>query len=341
MGKDRTLEIIKTEIEKLKSIEYPCDNSQQATGFFNALDRMTDFLSTLESETTYDTQQYTPRPSVGIEDVARVQFASHAKVFDKKRKAVFNWEQFKEVAGIFYGFGKKDHSDTIESEKPSTKDAMKKLDEKIALVKERGTWEGVDVDKYMDEVRGREPEKPINQEDELNGEIKKFVAEYGYERSEDILLIAIVARHFAEWGYLRAAEKYNEIEYNRQRAEEDTPNDLEEAAKKHSCYDEDCEGAWYEPIVRNGFIAGAKWQKEQMISALKNDGDLPIEFIDKFHEIDRTAFQNGQANMKEQMMKEAVEGVLVDNVDGTQEICLHGNRYGEKVHIIIVKEDEK
>ena len=50
MGKDRTLEIIKTEIERLKSIEYPCDNSQQATGFFNALDIMTDFLSTLESE---------------------------------------------------------------------------------------------------------------------------------------------------------------------------------------------------------------------------------------------------------------------------------------------------
>lgn len=37
-----------------------------------------------------------------------------------------------------------------------------------------------------------------------------------------------IARHFAQWGYLRAAEKYNEIEYNRQRAEESVPNDLEE-----------------------------------------------------------------------------------------------------------------
>ena len=157
MGKDRTLEIIKTEVESLKSIEYPCDNSQQATGFFNALDRMTDFLDTLESETTYDAQQYTPRPSVSIEDVARVQFASHAKVFDKKRKAVFDWEQFKEVAGIFYCFGKKDHSDTLDSE------------------------------------------KPMNQDEDLNEEIKRFVAEYGYERSDDILLIAIVARHFTEW----------------------------------------------------------------------------------------------------------------------------------------------
>ena len=98
---------IKAEIESLKSIEYPCDNSQQATGFFNALDRMTDFL------------------------------------------------------------------DTLESEKPMNQDdAMKELDEKIALVKERGTWEGVDVDKYMDEVRGREPEKPCHTVEEWMEHIK-------------------------------------------------------------------------------------------------------------------------------------------------------------------------
>ena len=43
------------------------------------------------------------------------------------------------------------------------------------------------------------------------------------------------------------------------------PEELEEAAKKHSCYDEDCENTFYEPIVRNAFIAGAEWgrKKEQ------------------------------------------------------------------------------
>lgn len=45
-----------------------------------------------------------------------------------------------------------------------------------------------------------ESEKPMNQDEELNEEIKRFAAEYDCERSEDILLIAIVARHFAEWG---------------------------------------------------------------------------------------------------------------------------------------------
>ena len=44
------IEQIKAKIEWLKSIEYPCDNSQQATGFCDALDRMTDFLPTLEEK---------------------------------------------------------------------------------------------------------------------------------------------------------------------------------------------------------------------------------------------------------------------------------------------------
>ena len=67
------------------------------------------FIDSLPEETSciYDTNELTPTPSVNIEDVARVQFASHAHVFDRKRKAVFDWEQFKEVVGIFYGFGKK------------------------------------------------------------------------------------------------------------------------------------------------------------------------------------------------------------------------------------------
>ena len=40
-------------------------------------------------------------------------------------------------------------------------------------------------------------EEPDN--DDLNEEIKKLIEKYGYERGGDRLLIAIVARHFAEW----------------------------------------------------------------------------------------------------------------------------------------------
>ena len=114
-----TIEKIKAEIERLKGICLSQTKANPGQTFpfimeMTGYDKLLSFLDTLESETTSDTRQCTPRPSVDIEDVARVQFAAHAKVFDKKRIAIFDWEQFKEVAGIFYGFGKKD---TLESKK--------------------------------------------------------------------------------------------------------------------------------------------------------------------------------------------------------------------------------
>ena len=47
--------------------------------------------------------------------------------------------------------------------------------------------------KIVDSLQQEQPSE------DLNDEIKKFIEEYGYERGEDKLLIAIVARHFAEW----------------------------------------------------------------------------------------------------------------------------------------------
>lgn len=176
-----------------------------------------------------------------------------------------------------------------EPEKPvNPEDAMKELDEKIALVKQRGTWDGVDVDKYMDEMRGREPEKPMNQDEELNEEIKRFAAEYDYERSEDILLIAIVARHFAQWGAEHAKIDVTDFckpidpgiaqciaDHSWEMLGEDekpVPNGLEEAAneyanKHYSEWDEswdDYNGHNIEPEndklqLMDAFIAGAKW----------------------------------------------------------------------------------
>lgn len=88
---------------------------------------------------------------------------------------------------------------TLESEKPmNPADAMKELDEKIALVKRKGTWDGVDVDKYMDEVRGREPEKPID----LVEEVKRYYSdnfEYISSDQPTLSILTNVARHFAQW----------------------------------------------------------------------------------------------------------------------------------------------
>jgi type I restriction-modification system DNA methylase subunit len=54
----------------------------------------------------------------------------------------------------------------------------------------------IDILAWLDTL---ESEKPMNQNEDLNEEIKKFIDEYGYERGADKLLIAIVARNFVEW----------------------------------------------------------------------------------------------------------------------------------------------
>lgn len=44
--------------------------------------------------------------------------------------------------------------DSLSKETPTPEQAMQSLDEKIKAAKK--SWEGVDADEYMDEVRGRE-----------------------------------------------------------------------------------------------------------------------------------------------------------------------------------------
>ena len=170
MENNKSLELIKAEIERLKKIleesTYYLDNSQQALGYSFALDDFKEFIDSLPEETSYDTNDLTPTPSVNIEDVARVQFASHAKVFDKKRKAVFDWEQFKEVAGIFYGFGKRDSLPEENNPEPYNPVYDEDyLNEKIA--KATKSWEGVDVNKMLADCRGYE-EKPSDDLEEDN-----------------------------------------------------------------------------------------------------------------------------------------------------------------------------
>jgi len=65
---------------------------------------------------TYDTKIGTT-PFVNFIDVVRVQFAANAKVIEKKRKAILDWDKFQKVAYIFYSFGKKDLALTWEDVK--------------------------------------------------------------------------------------------------------------------------------------------------------------------------------------------------------------------------------
>ncbi len=192
-----------------------------------------------------------------------------------------------------------------------------------------------------------ESEKPMTLEEEIN----LWISENENIHHGDKLMVWLlkeVARHFAQWGYLRAAEKYDEIEYNRQRAEESVPNDLEEAAKKYATeWHKNPDGSAWKPYFEvsaiKAFIAGAKWQKEQ------------YHFFNKAWaenmqaELDRN-YENGKQAMKEQMMKGAVEGTVDFEYFGYKVICsdlkqldtlLESMSHGDKVRIIIVKEGEK
>lgn len=158
---------------------------------------------------------------------------------------------------------------------------------------------------------------------ELNEEIKGFVAEYGYERSEDILLIAIVARHFAEWG-MEQASGSSEI-----------PNGLEEAAEKYAYEGMPDEMKSYvkpvgDEVIKN-FIAGAKWQAEQLLKS----SPLPEDTV---------LYNKGVEEGKRLMMEEAVEGEYGYFSNASKTILPSGKlnlKEGDKVRIIIVKEDEK
>lgn len=140
-------ELILQEIDKIYDSEAPKHDQQCdfEDGYFTGISTISNLIDSLPEEDascTYDTNELTPTPSVNIEDVARVQFASHAHVFDRKRKAVFDWEQFKEVVGIFYGFGKKD---SLPEEKPIEKDA--KMEALIACDIIEATVKRVNIDK--------------------------------------------------------------------------------------------------------------------------------------------------------------------------------------------------
>ena len=82
---------------------------------------------------------------------------------------------------------------------------------------------GVELDSLLSFLSDLEKsEKPINQEG-LEEEIDRFedwMETYNQSDYPTSFTIRDIARHFYDLGCRRTAEKYDEIEYNRQRAEE-------------------------------------------------------------------------------------------------------------------------
>ena len=87
--------------------------------------------------------------------------------------------------------------------------------------------------------------------------------------------------------------------------------------------------------IEQAFKAGAEWQKD------KDTRDMYMSDNRHFQKV----YELGRKEEMEQMMKEAVEGEVVKDISNklavTAKINLDEYKFGDKVRIIIVKEDEK
>lgn len=100
----------------------------------------------------------------------------------------------------------------------------------------------------------------------------------------------------------------------------------------------------------HAFLAGAEWQKEQDLAEMaQSKSPLSVAYANR-------CFENGKQAMKEQMVKEAVEGIVAEsygyekNEDGewgqvvSPIIRINVEKYslGDKVRVIVLpKDDEK
>lgn len=143
---------------------------------------------------------------------------------------------------------------------------------------------------------------------------------------KDFTLGMRIGKYFYELGCTRTAEKYDEIEYNRQRTDDCVPNDLEEAAVEYS--KEVSDGHNYRDL-RVGFIAGAKWQKKQ---DEKEQADL-------FTIVALDAAQRA----KEQMLKDAEECELYWDGDFLAidlNMAALGYSERDKVRVIVLPKED-
>lgn len=181
-----------------------------------------------------------------------------------------------------------------------------------------------------------EPENPI---EGLEEEIERWWGEEYMKNSEGLPILPIVqgiARHFAQWGAEHLAGVRKMIE---------TPvsDNLDKAARKSAVapfnFKLDEEHIYeypYLPIAEQKFKEGAKWQKDQ--------DDRLVDIIYQ------QGIEKGKDDIKEQMMKEAVEGKVIDfryisEIDYASAKIVFTTipklKEGDEVRIIIVKEDEK
>jgi flagellar biosynthesis chaperone FliJ len=195
---------------------------------------------------------------------------------------------------------------------------------------------------------------------ELEMEIERVVTEYKEKVFGTKVMkpsgVEKIARSFYDLGCRRTAEKYDEIEYNRQREEENVQKDLEEAAdeyaEKHGFrVPYDGSNNFYDEVdvkaSKEGFIAGAEWQKERdEMSKVNYEGARAVydNTIQHLQEKMDEKYELGKQAMKEQMMEGVVEGT-VHNFSSymprpTVLVEAKGFSQGDKVRVIILPKED-
>ena len=200
-------------------------------------------------------------------------------------------------------------------------------------------------EKILDFLDSLESEKPMNQ-DGLEKEYEDYVVKDPcFSKLVNRNAGLVVARHFFDLGCRRTAEKYDEIEYNRQRAEEHLATSGKTISVKPG-----------DEVAINGHKI-VYYKDKGYVTIVKSEESVPNdleEMADKYEQeffTDATlgeAFIAGAEWDREQMMKEAVEYEVWD-FSSSLEDCPHVNipldnkqyRSGDKIRVIIVKEDEK
>ena len=211
-----------------------------------------------------------------------------------------------------------------------------------------------------------EPEKPISQNENFEKEIADYWTTMGWPKVMTLAKFKVIARYFYGLG-LGVNDK----------SEKPIPKDLEEAAKKYCPDDAYPFGpAIINRDIRLAFIAGAKWQKEQdeeeqadlftivaLDAAQRAKEQMMKDGLDavksgQSNKIEKTIagvfVKYGMDRQKEMMMKEAIHYVVQDDLDshgasynipfiriGTTALKPKGIGVGDKVRIIIVKEEKK
>jgi len=181
--------------------------------------------------------------------------------------------------------------------------------------KAKKSWEGVDVDEFMDEIRGRETVTNCHGLEEEIDAVSKRYPEVSFAK------LSRIAKHFAEWG----AEHFRD-------STKMMDDDLEKEIDRFEDWMDSYNQSDYPTCISTRQIAHhfAEWQKKQ--DEQKCQGCFDRDEV----------FWKGMKHAMEEMRKEAISVDIDDFGVKMYEYCIEklGLTSEDKVKVLILKDEE-